>query len=329
MIHMGFGRIRDEELIMFTEQFPMCFGAGLSIVETLELFLDETRSRSFRKIVKGVLEDIKKGAGLSDSFKKYNRVFSPIYVGFILAGEETGNLDRAFEMIVKYLEGRFEIRRKIRGFLNRIGFVAIVIPGVILLLVKIIFPESIAINLQKGIALQILAQVLLQISNFLITIWKFLLIVVMSFLVVYSACYSTKKGKLIIDRYKLVIPVFGRISKLSLLSRFLRAFALFFRAGGYPLDKGIVVASNVISNIYIRNELAIVQESLKQGYSIAEALKQRKFFPKIMVQAFTIGEATGSDRPLDKLADYWDKEIDYVNATLWNFLCETLSFIFH
>jgi len=309
-INLSFGRVKEEELIVFTEQLSTLVSAGLTITDALSGLSEQIENKTFKKIIDSIRNEIEHGASLSGAFKKYGKMLPPIYVSLLAVGEATGALDKVLKGIANYLERDLEIRRKIGSAFAYPKFVVMVVLAVVVFLVTVILPKFVSMYTQTGEALPTPTKILLQVSYFLRFKWEFLVGAFLILFVLYKVYYATSKGKLIIDRYKLTIPVFGKISKLGSLSRFLHSFALILGSGINIVDT-ISIAANVTGNAYIIQELSTIRESIKQGRSTAESMHNRSFFPKIMVQMFAVGERSGSlDTMANKLGELWDRDLD-------------------
>jgi type IV pilus assembly protein PilC len=314
--NFSFGRVKQEELIIFTEQFATLISSGLSIVDSLDGLAEQTENRTLKTVILNIRADIERGISLSNAFKKYNRIFPEIYINLLAVGEATGNLDKVLRSIAGYLERDLSVRRKIASAFAYPRFVIIVVIAVVIFLVSFILPQFVSIYTQAGEELPTPTKILLSISNFIRNNYLILIIFAVLIYAGYRIFYSTKTGKLFIDRYKLDIPVFGKINKMGVLSRFLHSFALVI-GSGINLVEAIDVSSKVSGNAYLVKELEEVRGAIIGGESLSAAVREIKFFPNIMSQMVSVGERSGSlDSMLEKLADLWDKDIDYMINTL-------------
>ena len=314
--NLSFGRIREEELIIFTEQLATLVASGLSITEALQGLSEQIENKFFQSIITGIKIDIEKGTSLSNAFKKYRKVFPEIYISLLSVGEATGTLDKVLRGVANYLERDIDIRRKINSAFAYPKFVVTVVISVVIFLLGFILPKFVSIYTQAGEVLPTPTRILLQVSNFLKHRWELLVIAVVLIYIAYRIFYSTKFGRLLIDGYKLKIPVFGKISKFGALSRFLHSCALVL-GSGINVVEAIEIASKVSGNAYIISELKTVQEEIGKGSNISAAMRERKFFPRIMVQMVSVGERSGSlDNVLEKLGILWDRDLDHAIKNL-------------
>lgn len=315
-LNFSFGRVKQEELIIFTEQLSTLVSSGLPIVEALQGLSEQTENKTLRNIISNIKTDIENGSSLSNAFRKYNRIFPEIYLNLLMVGETTGNLSDLLANIAQHLERDLETRRKISSAFAYPKFIIIVVTAVVIFLLTFIVPNFVSIYTQAGEELPTPTRILLYISGFLTRNYLTIIIVVVLIYVSYRIFYSTKFGKLFIDRYKLNIPIFGKINKMSVMSRFLHSFALIL-GSGVDIVETLEISSKVSGNTYLIKELEEVKGDIIRGNSISSAIKKRKFFPSIMSQMISAGERSGNlDIMLKKLAILWDKDIDYMIKNL-------------
>ncbi len=308
---MLFPSVKSEELILFTEQFATLMASGLSILDALDGLSEQTENKYFRKVIVDIKNDIEGGSTIRNAFSKHKRIFPPIYLGLLEVGEASGTLDKVLQGIANYLEREDEIRKKVSAAFAYPKFVVSVVTAVVIFLLVYVLPKFVTIYGQAGQKLPEPTIILLSVSHFLThdSIW------IIAFIIFVFAAYklicATKKGKYYMDKMKVKIPIFGKVSKFSALSRFVHSLSLILRSG-IDIVSAIETAAKVTANEYYVSEFKIVEEKIKSGESFSEALKERDAFPKIMGQMVSVGEKSGRlDSLLDKLGELWDKNIDH------------------
>ncbi len=306
-----FPSVKSEELILFTEQFATLIAAGLSILDALDGLSEQTENKYFKKVILGIKKDIEGGSSIKNAFSKYKKIFPPIYLGLLEVGEESGTLDRVLRGIANYLEREDDIKKKVSAAFAYPKFVVFVVTAVVVFLLVYVFPKFVSIYGQAGQKLPEPTIILLGVSKFITKNYILIILFVVLFYVGYKLIYATKKGKYFMDKLKVQIPLFGKISKFSALSRFVHSLSLVLRSG-IDIVSAIETAAKVTSNAFYVSELGIVEEKIKSGESFSEALRERPAFPKIMAQMVAVGEKSGKlDDLLDKLGELWDKNIDH------------------
>ncbi len=311
-----FGRVSTEELIIFTEQFATLIPSGLSLLETLAGLADQTDNKFFKNIILDIKKMIEQGSSLRDAFAKYKKVFPPLYIKLLAVGETTGRLDIVLKGIASYIERDDELKKKIHSAFTYPKFVISVVTAVVIFLILYVLPKFAGIYAQAKEQLPTPTRMLLNFKDFLVHDWLWIILVLAALYFIYRAVYATKKGRYIIDKYKLSFPLFGRIVKFTALSRFAHSFSLTLRSG-ITVVSALDIAAEVTVNSYIIDELGIIREDIKKGKSLSDAMRLRKSIPRIMVQMVAVGEKSGNlDSLMEKLAELWDRNIDYTVKNL-------------
>lgn len=310
------GRVSTEELIIFTEQFATLITSGLSILETLTGLADQMDNKFFKNVILDIKKMIEQGSSLRDAFAKYNKVFPPLYIKLLTVGEATGRLDIILKGIASYIERDDALKKKIKSAFTYPKFVITIVTAVVIFLILYVLPKFSSIYAQAREQLPTPTRMLLNFKDFLVHDWLWIIVAIVALYFTYKAIYATKKGRYTIDKYKLKLPLFGRIIKFTAFSRFAHSFSLTLESGISIVD-ALSIAAEVTVNGYIIDELGIVREDVKEGKSLSEAMRARKSIPKIMVQMAAVGEKSGNlDSLMEKLAELWDRNIDYTVKNL-------------
>ena len=316
-INISFGsKVKPQELIIFTEQFSTLIGSGLSIVDTLKGLAVQTQNKTLQNAILDIEKDIENGSSISTAFSKHKNIFPDLYINLLAVGEATGNLDKILHNIAHYIERDLSVKRKISSAFAYPRFVIIVVLSVVIFLVSYILPKFVSIYTQAGEQLPTPTLILLSLSNFLRRNYILIIAVVVLLYVAYRLFYNTKSGRLLIDKLKLQIPIFGNISKTGLLSRFSHSFSLVL-SSGIDIVSALDIASKVTGNAYMIEQLMKVKEAIIAGESISEAMANKSIFPPIMSQSVSVGEKSGSlDTIIEKVASLWDEDLDYEISTI-------------
>jgi type IV pilus assembly protein PilC len=308
--------VKTEEIIIFTEQLSTLIASGLSILETLDGLAGQTDNKFFKDVILDIKNTIERGGSLKDAFSKHKKVFPPLYIQLLAVGEASGTLDLVLRGIADYLERDDEIKKKIHSAFAYPKFIISVVAAVVIFLIIYVLPKFTGIYSQAGEQLPVPTRILLDFKNFLVHDWIIIIIFFITAYFVYRRIYVSKRGRYLIDRAKLRSPIFGKIIKLTAFSRLTHSFSLILQSGITIID-GLNIASEVMVNSYLVDELRVVREEIKQGKSLSEAMDLRKSIPKIMVRVVAAGEKSGSlDSLLEKLGELWDRDIDYTIRNL-------------
>ena len=306
-----FPSVKSEELIIFTEQFSTLISSGLPILDALDGLSEQTENKYFQKVITQIRNDIDQGSSLRNAFAKHSKVFPPIYINLLEVGERSGTLDIVLKGIANYLEREQEIKRKISAAFAYPKFVISVVTAVVIFLLVYILPKFVTIYGQANEKLPEPTIILLNFSHFLTHDYLWIIAVTIILYAGYRLIYATKKGRYYIDKAKVSMPLFGKITKFGSLSRFVHSFSLILRSG-IDIVSAIETASKVTDNSFYISEFNMVKQKIESGESFSEALREHSAFPKIMAQMAAVGEKSGKlDDLLDKLGELWDRNIDH------------------
>jgi len=314
------GRVKLATLLSFTTQLAAMLGAGLPLVQCLRGISYDIKDKKFRGMIDRVESDVREGVSFSHALEKYPQTFNKVFVNLVRAGESSGKSGEILGQLTSYLESNYNLRRKVRSALTYpmvvVAFAAIV---VLVLLVKII-PKFEKIYLSLGKDLPLPTKILLGISNqigdhFFLGIFLVFVFVVSGFLL-----SKTGRGRIILDRMKLNLPVFGPVIKKSIMAQFARTLSLLV-ASGIPLVPAMRLATQTINNQVIVQNLSTITNDIEKGGGVGDGFRKSGFFPEMMVQMVVTGEKTGAiDAMVLKAADFYEKEVDTSIDTLMTLL---------
>jgi len=308
---LGGSKLGTKELAIFTRQFATMINAGLALMDCLETLKEQVTKPGFKTILTEVMEDIEGGATLADALTRHKKSFSDLYVNMVAAGEAGGALDTILLRLASYLEKSAEITRKIKGAMIYPAMIVIVTIGAIAILLIVVIPVFASMYAGMGAELPGLTRIILTISSVLRKYFLIIIAVIIALVVAFKMYSRTKNGRLTIDRTMLKIPVFGDLSKKTALARFSRTLATLLASGVNILD-ALEITGKTAGNKVVENAIMAARESIKEGETIAAPLaKEKSIFPPMVIQMVSIGEATGGiDEMLNKVADFYDSEVD-------------------
>lgn len=310
-----FHRIKSKHVMVFTRQLATLIDAGLPIIRSLMILQDQVESVVFREKIIGLAKDIEGGSSLSEAMAKHPKVFDNLYVNMVRAGEIGGVLETVLNKIAEFLEKRQALIGKVKSAMMYPLVVSMLAIGIVgFILIKII-PKFTDIFQQMGAELPWLTQQLVDLSNLLINdAWKVLVAVGIIYFI-YTKINANKQGKLQIDRLKLRIPVFGDILRKASIVRFAGTLATLIQAG-VPILQALDIVRDTSGNEVISLAMEKVYNSVKDGESIHEPLRECDVFPPLVIHMVAVGEETGAiDLMLNKVAEAYEREVnDTVNA---------------
>lgn len=298
-----------KDLVVFSRQLATMIDSGLSILRSLAILSEQTESKSLGKVIADMKLDIEQGLSFSQAVARQPKVFPPIYLAMVRAGESGGVLDEVMERLASTLEKQMELRAKIKSAMTYpivvAGIVVLIVTGMLLFVV----PMFEGMYRDLGGQLPLPTRVLITASNLLLHVWWLLGLVIVGAVVLFRRWIATKEGRLPWDRFKMRVPVFGPLMRKTALARFARTLASLVRSG-VPIMESLEIVGDTAGNAVVSNALASTRERVRLGESVSAALTNHDVFPPMVVQMIAVGEETGAlDHLLEKIADFYDAEV--------------------
>lgn len=305
-----FFRVDRRELVLFTRQLATMISAGLPIVSALHVLKDQSTNRRLRAIIQSVRLGIERGGSLSSEIEKHPDAFFPFYVKTIRAGEVSGVLDTALNYLADYLERELDLIQKVRTAatypLIVLGFTLLVAVAA----VAFILPMFSRVFASFRVALPPITVIMLRISQILRYGWWQILLLLLLTAIAAMVARRTEAGRRVIDTMVLRLPILGPIAAKLAFSRFGRSMAVVMRSG-VPVLEGLAAVADALGNRVVGASVAAARERMRAGMSMAEALSRSPLIQPMVVQMVRVGEETGAmEDVLNKIADYYDREVD-------------------
>ena len=336
---INIGGVGRKILTLFTRQLSTLQDAGLPILRSLSILEQQQRPGLFKNILAGVHDDVSGGATLSDAMAKHPKAFDILYTKMIAAGEVGGVLDLILQRLAEFLEKAARLKRKIIGAMIYPTVVISVATLIVLGIMIFVVPRFKEIFEDFETELPVLTKYLIQFSAWLAgpvltvisskaevdpnqTIPGFIYFLGLPFLAYFGIKLLRKSriGKTIVDRLVLFLPVAGKLIQKATIAKFTRTLGTLIGAG-VPILDGILITRDTTGNYTYSSALQKVHDSVRQGESFAEPLRQTKVCDAIVVNMIDVGEETGDlDKMLLKVADNYDEEVDTMVASLVSLL---------
>ena len=327
-INIAFGGIPTRDLVVFTRQLSTMIDAGLPLVRSLEVIREQQPNAAFKVIIGKVKEDVEGGSSFADALEKHPKAFDSLFANLARAGEAAGVLDVVLQRLASYLEKMDGIKRRIKGAMI---YPAVVISvAVIVLAVIMIFVVPTFAELFKdlGTTLPSLTLVIVNISTWLKSNIIYLLIAIVLMVIGITSLYSKSlKARRLMDGFLLKVWLIGNLLLKTVIARFCRTLAT-LTSGGLPILDGLEITAKSAGNIVVEEAIMDARKSVSEGQLLAEPLATRpKIFPPMVVQMISVGEQTGNlDDMLDKIADFYEDEVDVAVAALLSALEPAMIF---
>jgi type IV pilus assembly protein PilC len=323
--------VKETDLVLFTRQLATMIEAGISLVQGLTALYDQCdpkRQKSLRQVVSDVTTRVQGGETFNEAIAKHPRVFNRLYVSMVKAGEAGGLLAEILERLAGFLEASARLRKKVKSAMTYpviVVCIALLITTFLIVRVVPIFGE---IFKDFGAKLPAPTQFLIDVSDFVRGEWYFLIIGIGSIIFGVRTFLRSKNGKQLWDRWKLKLPVFGPLIHKIAMSRFARTFAQLIRSG-VPILEVIDIVGGSAGNDLIERGIKSLGEDVEKGDNLSVAMsKKSTIFPPMLLRMVAAGEATGKiDNMLEKMADFWDEEIEAMLDALTS-LIEPMLIVF-
>ncbi len=321
------GKVSRKELAIFTRQFATMIDAGLPLVQCLDILGMQQENQGFKKVILKVKEDVESGSTFADALGKHPTVFDELFVNLVSAGEVGGILDTILARLAAYIEKAMKLAKQVKSAMvypATIVAVALIVTVILLLYVIPIFGQMFE---DFGQSLPVPTQIVLALSAY--TRKYFLLGVVLVVLMILAIrwYYKRETGRRNIDRLLLRMPILGDLLRKIAVARFSRTLGTMV-SSGVPILESMDIVAKSAGNKIIEEAVVKARESISEGKTISEPLQDSKVFPLMVTQMVAVGEATGAlDAMLNKIADFYDDEVDASVAALTSLL-EPLLMIF-
>ncbi|WKA56248.1 type II secretion system F family protein [Planococcus shixiaomingii] len=302
--------VKRDQFIMFLRQFSTLMRAGVTIVDSVKILSQQVESKALRKTLREVDDELRKGNSLSYSFSKYPKIFEPLTINLIRAGELSGNIDESLDRLATHYDKAYQTRQKVISAMSYPVVVGILAIGVVIFLLSSIVPMFADMFEGMGGELPLITQVVMMASDFVKVYWYLL---ILFGLLIFGTIWLMKrnaKGRFILDTLLLRIPIFGKILKKSALARLTRTLSSLF-SSSVPILQAMTMTEKVVGNEVMSKVILASRDSLERGGSLTEPMKNHWAFPPLIPHMISIGEQTGSlDHMLAKVAEFYEKEVE-------------------
>ena len=309
-LHLLKPKAKIKDIAVFSRQFATMINSGMSLLRALNILEEQTESKFLTGVIAEVRHDVEKGASLSQALARHPKTFNRLYVAMVRAGETGGVLDTVLLNLASTIEKQVELRQKVKSAMTYPVAVLALVLLIVTAMIIFIVPMFKVLYADLGGTLPLPTRLLLFISGIAV---KALPVVIVGQIVAvwgFKRWIATEKGRGIWDRFKLRIPVFGKLVHLTALVRFSRTLASLLRAG-VPILESLEITADTVGNDVARKAVRDAQDGVKQGEGLAQRLAAHEIFPPMVVQMVAVGEETGAvDTMLDKIAEFYEQEVE-------------------
>ncbi len=310
-IFISLTKVSTNELVMLSVQLASMIGAGISLPNALRVLIEQTENKRLKRVLGNVYDDIRGGTTFSDALRKHPGIFSSLFVNMIAAGETAGNLEDVLKRLATFSEKEAELKQKVMTALFYPMVLAVVGVIVIAFVIVSVLPPFVKIFTDANVKLPMPTLILYNANLIIRGYWHF-------FIAGLAAAYfglnfyrRTPKGKEIVDKFLLSVPVWGELIRKVTIARMSRTLAALVTAG-VPMLQSLETLEKTIENAIIAKAIRRVYASVSKGESISGPLRESGEFPPMPIHMIAIGEETGAlDTMLNKVADFYELATDY------------------
>ena len=303
-------KVKFSDVVSFTRQLSSMLTSGITLLRSLEILKTQIVNQAFVDILNSLIKDVQEGASFSRAIAKHPQVFSPIYISFMEASEESGLLNKALERLADTLEKQQKLKSEVKGALIYPIIVITMMILVVFVVMIFVIPQLSTLYESMGANLPLPTLILMKISNFFVSFWYIILGFMVLTVFAFRRWHKTVEGRLVIDSMILKIPVFGNLIKKTTLTEFSRTLGALLATGALIVD-ALKKIAKISGNIHYENAINDVARRVEKGASIGDAMSLYFLFPPNLVELVKIGEQTGKlDETLSRASEYFEDEVD-------------------
>ena len=303
-------KIKLDDLLVFARQMATMVQAGIPLVQTLDILSEQTDNPGFKLIIESIKNDVEAGKNFSDGLEMHKKVFSPLFISMVRAGESSGTLDEILDRLATYLEKMSNLQKKIKSAMIYPCVVFGIAILITTLMLVFIIPKFAEIFQSLNAKLPAPTQILIDISHFVRSQILLVLGAAAAIFFLIRAFIRTPAGRIWWDRLKLRMPIFGVLFLKSAISKFSRTLATLVKSG-VPILSSLEIVGTTAGNRVIELALSDIKNSIREGEGIAGPLESKGIFPPMVVRMIAVGEETGElEEMLVKVADFFDAQVD-------------------
>lgn len=309
-------KIETIDLMLYSRQMYTLLKAGIPIMRALGGLQASMHNKTFAKVVGEIRDSLDSGRELSAAMSQHPKVFSPFYLSMVRVGESTGMLETVFMRMFEHLEFEKFMRDQVKAALRYPTFVVVAMAVAMVIVNLFVIPAFAKVFKGFGAELPLMTKLLLGFSDFMVAAWPYLLLLLVGAVFGFRAYVNTLAGKYNWDKFKLNLPIAGKIIQKATLARFARSFALASRSG-VPILQGLTLISQTVDNDYLAQKVEEMRTGVERGESVLRTAASSGVFTPVVLQMIAVGEESGSlDELMQEIADMYQREVEYELKTL-------------
>ncbi len=310
------GAVSDAELLLFTRQMHTLLRAGVPILRALQGLRESATHEGLGELLGKLRSQLDAGRELSQAMARHADVFDGFFVAMVRVGETTGQLTEIFDSLHHHLDFQRFMREQVAAALRYPKFVILAMLVAVVVINIFVIPVFAKVFANLNTELPLMTRVLLGTSNYVVTSWPLLLGAAVAAAFGWRSFVATPVGAMSWDRWKLKLPIAGKILLKSALSRACRSLAMVLRSGVPVLD-GLSLAAKVTENRHMESAILGMRSAVERGDSVLSACRKAGIFTPIVLQMVMVGEESGTlDEMLDEVGGMYQREVEYELKTM-------------
>jgi type IV pilus assembly protein PilC len=302
--------VKARSLAAFTRQFAVMIGAGLPLLECLDLLGTEEADRRLARVIRDTRFDVERGASLAEAMRRRPEAFDALYANMVAAGEAGGILETILERLAGYTEKALKLRGQVVAAMMYPAAVVTMATLVVAVILWKVVPTFAELFTGLGAELPLPTRVVIGLSHGLVRWMPWLIAGAGAAGFALHRYYATDRGRHVVDGWLLALPVVGSLLRRIAVARFCRTLGTLV-GSGVPILEGLQVTASTCGNTVVQAALLATRHGIERGETMAGPLRQSAVFPPVVVQMIAVGEATGAlDTMLLKVADFYEEEVD-------------------
>lgn len=309
-------KILHVDILLFTRQLYTLLKAGVPIMRALAGLQESSINPAMQSVLGSIRESLDSGRELSMSMARHPKVFTPFYLAMVRVGEMTGRLEEVLLRLFDHMEFERFMHEQVKSALRYPSFVVMAMVAALFVVNIWVIPAFAKVFSGFGAELPLMTRILIGFSNFMLAWWPALIAGLFAAAFAFKVWVGTRRGRYLWDRFKMNIPIAGKIVRKATLARFARSFALASRSG-VPIIQALTTVAQTVDNDFIADKVEKMRDQVERGESILRAAIGAQAFTPVVLQMIAVGEESGSlDEMMEEISAMYQNEVEYELKTL-------------
>jgi general secretion pathway protein F len=309
-------KISHTQILIFTEQLGHLLKAGMTLDEGLQVLEKRLKQPRVQQMTHALHQALIDGRSFSQALRDFPRIFPPIYTNLVAAGEASGALPDILARLVEHLQQAKNLRDRVQQALIYPAFLALAGLGLITIFITFMVPKLVGFMADNGGILPLPTRILLGLNHAITAYWWVGVLIGVGISVAFRAFVRTEEGRISWDRFRLMIPGYGRIVRHRYYAQFSRTLGTLME-NGVPLLRAIDLVTEIAGNRYLEVKMAEVRRAVIDGATLSTALSAQDLFPELFTDMMAVGEQTGHfAQTMKTVADVYERELDRTTNTI-------------